>query len=1252
MQGPLLDQPPQLTPQQQQLAAHPLELPGPALPIDPHGVPVDVPPTQVDQGQRTAPGDFSFFQDAAVGSGVGGSLSTAGSTSGVSDGAAVFQTGNFYASVNGNYGDTGRWKYINPATLFPATGNFSGGFFGNQRVAHDPNPSRDLTLWTLEYYKTNATATGTNGFRLVDYRSRAGLLTNSFTLYEFFSPAFFGLGAGKWLNYTHLETTANFLYGTQDVFQTTNDTFVESLIWRVSLSDLKAGGTIGVSWYTTPNFSLALTSGAGTTMYAFTPLSSTSVRIYHWDDGGNLASDDITGLGATYSGTHISMTPGGINWTQRSDERIQTAWVGTWAGGVPVVGALWNSAQGAGRPQPFMRGLVVQVANLHNVVSQPDLFSANYAYHYGSVAPNARGHIAGPVLVGGGTFGNPGTTILIADDFSGFPSGWTNFFAEPGNSASTIMGDFLGSQRSDPASNTWVGSYYAIVNGVAQHVYGWYGRERDRTRPQSLLGLNEAGDTLGTATNTGIGVGGGTYGIDARMWDAAFGEAHVGIYRFQTVRGAVISAQTSLPSGGDAMDTYMRLFDSTGAQLAFNDDCGGTAYSCIAYKAPADGIYYVGISGNPNRTYNPNNNSGSVNGSQGDYGFTLAVTPPIPDRPLTGTAKTINVSEGQIFFGVVASFTDADPRGVATDYTARIDWHNGLVTAGTITANGAGGFNVSGENGFGEEGTATATVTITDINDNFDAGGATAVVNSTFNISDSGLSGFPIPYNSVVGTEGFPITNLPIIYWFDGGGYETPSSYTVTINWGDGNTTAGTVATGPVWTINGSHTYVEEGTYTTMVTIRDEGGSTVVVPAMLSIQEASLAPTATPVSATEGTAFTSQVGTFVDAGGPEPVDHYSATIDWGDGTPIDNGIIGMVNATTFSVTGSHTYAEEGAHTVLVVISHEGTVTCNFYTTSTVADASLSGAGINVTATEGTVFNGLVANFQDAGNADPITSYSASIDWGDGNVSAGLITPDGSGGFNVTGTNTYAEEGSYTVTVTITDEGGSTLMVTGTTTVGDAVLSGVGTGLSGTAGVPLSGVQVAVFDDAGGPEDPSQYTAQIDWGDMSGLDPVGTITPVGTEFSVSGSHTYATDGTYTVTVTITDEGGSSVVTMATATIAASGPSPSTLLRPAGVPAAHSGLGLEVISPGLRGNGLPSGASSAPVLSAPASPLGAEQGTDLGRLRGSAVAAHVQSSDELYHLVRQGKEATGLAGWAPAFTALADFRAAVDEVFRTV
>ena len=83
---------------------------------------------------------------------------------------------------------------------------------------------------------------------------------------------------------------------------------------------------------------------------------------------------------------------------------------------------------------------------------------------------------------------------------------------------------------------------------------------------------------------------------------------------------------------------------------------------------------------------------------------------------------------------------------------------------------------------------------------------------------------------------------------------------------------------------------------------------------------------------------------------------------------------------------------------------------------------------------------LVGKFTDTGNpagantnCSP-TLYSASIDWGDNQTSAGTVSMAENGTFSVSGSHTYASHGSFTVKTTIADTGGSTASATAAASV--------------------------------------------------------------------------------------------------------------------------------------------------------------------------------------------------------------------------
>src|SRR5581483_9680420 len=70
----------------------------------------------------------------------------------------------------------------------------------------------------------------------------------------------------------------------------------------------------------------------------------------------------------------------------------------------------------------------------------------------------------------------------------------------------------------------------------------------------------------------------------------------------------------------------------------------------------------------------------------------------IADAVLSATPMPVAAVEAAPFTRVVATFVDADPAGAASSYTATITWGDGHTSAGTITADGNGGFRVTGTN--------------------------------------------------------------------------------------------------------------------------------------------------------------------------------------------------------------------------------------------------------------------------------------------------------------------------------------------------------------------------------------------------------------------------------------------------------------------------------------------------------------------------------------------------------------------------
>jgi hypothetical protein len=397
--------------------------------------------------------------------------------------------------------------------------------------------------------------------------------------------------------------------------------------------------------------------------------------------------------------------------------------------------------------------------------------------------------------------------------------------------------------------------------------------------------------------------------------------------------------------------------------------------------------------------------------------------------PLTMTASAVAVSatEGNSFSGVVATFGDGNPAAQSLDYSAVIAWGDGSTSAGTVSANPGGGWQVTGTHAYAEEGSYAPVVTVGSVF------GASATATGTATVSDAALT---TTDPAISATEGS--TFNPVVATFSDGNPGGPAAdYTATITWGDGSTSAGTVSAsaGGGWQVTGTHAYAEEGSYNVVVSIQDVGGSSVTTTVAVAVQDATFSATGVAVNATEGSTFGGVVATLSDANPGAPASDYTATITWGDGST-SAGTVSACAGGGWQVSGSHSYAEEGSYTAVVSIRDVGGTTATVSDTAHVQDGALTAKGVAVSAAKGSAVSGVVATFTDANPGAPPTDYSATIAWGDGSTSTGTVSAAAGGGWQVSSSHTYAKKGSYTVSVSIQDLGGSTALATTTMTVGN------------------------------------------------------------------------------------------------------------------------------------------------------------------------------------------------------------------------
>ncbi len=782
---------------------------------------------------------------------------------------------------------------------------------------------------------------------------------------------------------------------------------------------------------------------------------------------------------------------------------------------------------------------------------------------------------SGTIDWGDGTAAQSFTSSAVSGSGGSYTVGGSHTYAEEGSYTPTVtINDDGGSTATDSGTTTVADAALTAgaatvsggVEGVTAATLSATFTDANTGAPASdFSGTIDWGD--GTAaqsfTSSAVSGGGGSYtvgGSHTYAEDGSYtptvtinddGGSTATDSGTTTVADAALTAGAATVSGGVEGVTAATLsatFTDANTGAPASDFSGtidwgdGTAAQSFTSSAVSGGggSYTVGGShtyaedGSYTPTVTINDDGGSTATDSG--------TTTVADAALTAGAATVSGGvEGVTAATLSATFTDANTGAPASDFSGTIDWGDGTAaqsfTSSAVSGSG-GSYTVGGSHTYAEDGSYTPTVTIND------DGGSTATDGGTTTVADAALTAGAATVSG--GVEGVTAATLSATFT-DANTGAPASDFSGTIDWGDGTaaqsfTSSAVSGSGGSYTVGGSHTYAEDGSYTPTVTINDDGGSTATDGGTTTVADAALTAGAATVSGgVEGVTAATLSATFTDANTGAPASDFSGTIDWGDGTAAQSFTSSAVSGSggSYTVGGSHTYAEDGSYTPTVTINDDGGSTATDSGTTTVADAALTAGAATVSGgVEGVTAATLSATFTDANTGAPASDFSGTIDWGDGTATqsfASSAVSGGGGSYTVGGSHTYAEDGSYTPTVTINDDGGSTATDGGTTTVADAALTATGKNVSATEGSSTGTVTVATFTDANPNAPTTDFTATINWGD-GGATSTGTVTESSGVFSVSGSHTYAAQGTDTISVSISDDGGSMASPSSTATVA--------------------------------------------------------------------------------------------------------------------
>ena len=386
----------------------------------------------------------------------------------------------------------------------------------------------------------------------------------------------------------------------------------------------------------------------------------------------------------------------------------------------------------------------------------------------------------------------------------------------------------------------------------------------------------------------------------------------------------------------------------------------------------------------------------------------------------------------------------------------------------------AGGTNQSVSHVYADNGTFTVTVTVSD-GDSGITNQTTAVTVNNVAPTITNLSG------DTSGNEGESFNFSAAAT--DPAAANDPLTYTW--DFGDGS------EAGAGQSVN--HVYADNGTFTITLTVSDGDGGTTNQTAAVTVNNLSPAITNLPVDTQgdEGASFSFSI----DATDPGQNDVLSYTWNFGDGS---DAVVGQLV--------SHIYRDDAIYIAEVTISDEEGAITNHTTSVTVNNLppTITNLSDSASGNEGDTFNFSVEAADPAGTNDPLT-YT--WDFGDG---TGQVLGQSVG-------HGYADDGIFTVTVTVNDGDGGTVSQTTTVTVNNAppTITNLSGDTSGNEGDTFN-FSVEATDPAG-VNDPLTYTWSF--GDGSGQ-VVGQ----------SVSHVYPDSGTFTVIVTVRDnDGGESIQT---------------------------------------------------------------------------------------------------------------------------
>jgi len=452
--------------------------------------------------------------------------------------------------------------------------------------------------------------------------------------------------------------------------------------------------------------------------------------------------------------------------------------------------------------------------------------------------------------------------------------------------------------------------------------------------------------------------------------------------------------------------------------------------------------------------------------------YTLALTVTDKDGGIDTDSITINVvnanptasisgptsaTEGQSL-----SFTGSatDPGSETFTYTWTFgDGGNatGTNVTHTYVDEGTGSYTVTLTVADGDGGSdqATQVVTVANVNPTID----------TFVVPPSGVEAGVLAFTSSASDVG--VNDVLTFLWDFGDGSQSTSQ-------------------------NPTHAYADEGTGSYTVTLTVSDGDTGTATQSTAITIANVNPVADPITG-PATGIEGQALSYSSGGSDVgTLDTLTYSWDWGDGTTATPG-----------ASATHTYSNDGTYTITFTVTDNDGGTDTSTLTVVIANVPPTVTSISpaLTGDEGTTYSFSAS----ATDPSPVDSLGLTWSWNwDDNTSSGV---------GATPSHAWDDEGTYTVTATVTDPGGLTDSDTVAVTINNVAPEIV-------TNPPEFGDEAVEYTYAAGATDPGADT--LTWS-LASSAPAGAVIDPSTGV-VTWTPTFAQQGINTFTVTVDDGDG--------------------------------------------------------------------------------------------------------------------------------